>query len=163
MAISHPLKALTLTQPWASLMAAQEKIIETRSWGTNYRGELVIHAAKGFPRWAKDLCGEPAFADALGGRTAEELPLSVGVCVVRVVGSIRTDAMDMAEVFLRRKLPANELLFGDYYPGRYAWLTEFVRPLANVGPVRGSLGLWNWAESEQAKAENALLRGEAHL
>jgi len=52
------MKALTLTQPWASLMALQSKTIETRSWYTAYRGELVIHAAKGFPKWAKETCEE---------------------------------------------------------------------------------------------------------
>jgi hypothetical protein len=157
------MKALTLTQPYASLMAARQKTIETRSWWTGYRGDLVIHAAKGFPRWAKDLCEDAEFAKALDGRTAAELPLSVGVCIVRVVGCVRTDSMDSAAVIFGHKLTASELLFGDYYPGRYAWLTEYVRPLDNVGPVRGSLGLWNWAESDQVKAEDALLRGEARL
>jgi hypothetical protein len=31
------MKALTLTQPWASLVAFKAKRIETRSWSTNYR------------------------------------------------------------------------------------------------------------------------------
>ena len=43
------MKALTLTQPWASLVAIGAKRIETRSWSTPYRGLLAIHAAKGFP------------------------------------------------------------------------------------------------------------------
>jgi len=32
------IKALTLWQPWASLMALEEKKIETRSWSTKYQG-----------------------------------------------------------------------------------------------------------------------------
>ena len=43
------MKALTLTQPWASLVACGAKTIETRSWRTPYRGPVAIHAAKGFP------------------------------------------------------------------------------------------------------------------
>lgn len=43
------MKALTLTQPWASLVALGVKSIETRSWATNYRGPIAIHAAKGHP------------------------------------------------------------------------------------------------------------------
>lgn len=156
------MKALTLTQPWASLMAAQKKTIETRSWWTGYRGELVIHAAKGFPRDCKDMCSWPEFAAALGGRAATDLPLSVGVCVVRVVGCIRTNDMHKAEFILGHKPHVGEINFGDYSPGRFAWLTEFVRPLDNIGTVRGALGLWEWAESDQLKAENAYLRGEAH-
>lgn len=45
------MKALTLWQPWASLIAVGAKTIETRSWSTTYRGPLAIHAAattKGF-------------------------------------------------------------------------------------------------------------------
>lgn len=34
------MKALTLWQPWASLVALSEKTIETRCWSTKYRGEL---------------------------------------------------------------------------------------------------------------------------
>jgi len=39
------MKALTLWQPWASLIAVGAKRIETRSWSTKYRGPLAIHAA----------------------------------------------------------------------------------------------------------------------
>ena len=125
-------------------------------WYTPYRGELVIHAAKGFPKWAKETCDEPEFARALGGLTAAQLPLSVGVCVVRVLGCIRTTDLHKAEY-------VDELEFGDYSEGRFAWLTEYVRPLRNIGPVRGSIGLWNWAASDQERAEDALARGEDHL
>src|SRR3954451_22243677 len=48
--------ALTLTQPWATLVAIGAKQIETRSWGTSYRGWLAIHAAKGYPDAAKAEC-----------------------------------------------------------------------------------------------------------
>lgn len=38
------MKALTLYQPWATLVALGVKTIETRSWATKYRGPLAIHA-----------------------------------------------------------------------------------------------------------------------
>ena len=41
------MKVLTLTQPWATLVAIGAKRIETRSWATKYRGPLLIHAAAG--------------------------------------------------------------------------------------------------------------------
>ncbi len=44
------MKALTIRQPWASLIAAGVKTIETRSWSTRYRGLLLIHAGKHEPR-----------------------------------------------------------------------------------------------------------------
>ena len=39
------MKVLSLKEPWASLIAAGVKSIETRSWQTSYRGELAIHAS----------------------------------------------------------------------------------------------------------------------
>lgn len=38
------MKTLTVKQPWASLIAHGIKPIENRSWKTNYRGEVLIHA-----------------------------------------------------------------------------------------------------------------------
>lgn len=40
------MKAITLWQPWASLLAIGAKQHETRSWKTSYRGPVAIHAAK---------------------------------------------------------------------------------------------------------------------
>ncbi len=39
------MKALSLHQPWASLIAIGAKRVETRHWTTSYRGPLAIHAA----------------------------------------------------------------------------------------------------------------------
>ena len=43
------MKCLSLWQPWASLVVIGAKRFETRSWPTNYRGPLLIHAAQ---RWS---------------------------------------------------------------------------------------------------------------
>ena len=40
------MKALSVRQPWANLIAAGEKTIETRTWATNYRGEILIVSSK---------------------------------------------------------------------------------------------------------------------
>lgn len=39
------IRALSLRQPWASMVADGRKTIETRTWRTNYRGMLAIHAS----------------------------------------------------------------------------------------------------------------------
>jgi hypothetical protein len=39
------MKAITIKQPWASLIVHGIKDIENRSWKTNYRGKILIHAA----------------------------------------------------------------------------------------------------------------------
>jgi hypothetical protein len=59
------MKALSLWQPWATLIALKKKQIETRSWRTTYRGPLAIHAAKSYPQEARDLCSTEPFYSVL--------------------------------------------------------------------------------------------------
>jgi len=54
------MKAISLWQPWATLISIGAKRIETRSWETLYRGSIVIHAAK---RWSKDQRGAQGLFD----------------------------------------------------------------------------------------------------
>ncbi len=42
------MKALSILQPWAALIVAGVKDIENRSWPTKQRGEILVHAGKGF-------------------------------------------------------------------------------------------------------------------
>ncbi|MCP4687042.1 MAG: ASCH domain-containing protein, partial [Desulfobacterales bacterium] len=42
------MKALSIRQPWAWLIANGYKDIENRSWRTSFRGEFLIHAGKKF-------------------------------------------------------------------------------------------------------------------
>ncbi|HBP1419642.1 MULTISPECIES: ASCH domain-containing protein [Pseudomonas] len=44
------MKALSIRQPWAWLVANGHKDIENRDWATNFRGRFLIHAAKGMTR-----------------------------------------------------------------------------------------------------------------
>lgn len=39
------MKVLSLTEPCATLIKEKKKLVETRSWKTDYRGELYIHAS----------------------------------------------------------------------------------------------------------------------
>ena len=44
------MKVLTLKQPWATLVAEGIKEYEFRSWKTNYRGKILIHAGSGIDK-----------------------------------------------------------------------------------------------------------------
>jgi hypothetical protein len=44
------MKVLSLRQPWAWMVVAGGKNIENRRWNTRFRGEFLIHAAKGMTR-----------------------------------------------------------------------------------------------------------------
>ena len=46
------MKVISIKQPFASLIAAGIKQYEFRTWKTNYRGELLIHAGKGVDKKA---------------------------------------------------------------------------------------------------------------
>lgn len=40
------MKAVTISQPFATLVALGAKTLETRSWATKHRGDLAIHAGQ---------------------------------------------------------------------------------------------------------------------
>jgi hypothetical protein len=40
------MKALSVKQPWANMIAEGEKTIETRTWSTDYRGEILIVSSR---------------------------------------------------------------------------------------------------------------------
>lgn len=148
------MKAITLTQPWATLVAIGAKKIETRGWRTRYRGPLAIHAAKGFPKEAQQLAYyvEP-FRTVLAqahciptqayGMTPENLPTGCVVATCELVECVLIEDHS-TDWGLRWPITEQERAFGDYTPGRYAWLLADVQPLATPVPARGALGLWNW-------------------
>ena len=125
------MKALTLTQPWAELVAGGFKQWETRSWPTNYRGLLAIHAAKGFPKAAKEF----AEVERAIGRVPERIAIGAFVAIARVVDVRRTEDVALELSGLERHL-------GDYTPGRYAWQLTDVHRLDEPIGCRGALGLW---------------------
>lgn len=135
------MKALTLTQPWASLVALGEKRIETRSWRTPYTGPLAIHAAVGFPGWAKLECFKPPFCYVLSKYDLgpDNLPRGRVLCVTSLEDCIETRALDVDS------LCSQERAFGDYEPGRFAWLLGTVERVFDPGVyAKGRLGLWEW-------------------
>lgn len=42
------------------------------------------------------------------------------------------------------KIEGNELIFGDYTPGRYAWILDNIESLSEPIEAKGHLGLWNY-------------------
>ncbi len=142
------LKAITMTQPWATLLAVGANRIETRSWPTNFRGELAIHAALGFPPHAAALCRQSPYAEALaaaGYRSAAELPRGKIISVGVLADLLRCDAATAASVQRQSRagqLPPHELAFGDFSDGRFGFVMAAMHALASPVPARGMLGLW---------------------
>jgi activating signal cointegrator 1 len=161
------MKTLTLTQPYATLIAVGAKKIETRSWSTSYRGELAIHAAKGFPYEARDICKSEPFRSVLltagirfiwgkwrapGQSGQSDFPLGAVVAICRLEACYRVPLSGgrLHHGHLGLTLPPEEpeRSFGNYAPGRFAWLLEDVRRLVEPIPARGALSLWEWEPPE---------------
>lgn len=51
-------RALSIRQPWASMIVLGYKPVENRTWKTNYRGDLLIHAAQAFDQDGYDWISE---------------------------------------------------------------------------------------------------------
>ena len=126
------MKTLSLTQPWASLVVSGAKRYETRSWRTNYRGPLAIHAAVSMP--------PAAVAAALRfGLEPGSLPRGAVLGEVVLADCQPTDEVRVGD---------QERAYGDYSAGRYAWRLSAPKAYKRPRPARGSLGLWNWDKSE---------------
>lgn len=158
------MKYLSLTQPYATLVILGLKRIETRSWATRYRGPLGIHAAAGLGpvggmKGLIALVGTPAFQqvlvpDAGGGSYWEEitdavrtLPLGAILGQVNLVDCVPVESYQTFRHGETRWVvpPGNisqEFAFGDYTPGRFAWLLDNVQPLPTPRSYRGALSLW---------------------
>lgn len=155
-AIARPTRALTLTQPWATLVAIGAKPFETRSWSPHHLGPIAIHAARGVPDWVADVVAtEPAFRHHLGERSLGSLPLGAVIAVADLMWAEPTDSLCLPELLDRLGGP-HERELGDYGPGRWAWYLADVRALPEPVPARGSLGLWEWTPPDGVELETVL-------
>lgn len=125
------MKAITLAQPWATLIAIGAKRVETRSWRTNYRGPLAIHASKALPAFQFR-----NVLEAHGFHGFYELPFGAVIATCTLVWIVR--------ICPDNTPPTPEFYYGDYTPGRWAWYLSEVKALAVPMPARGKLGLWEW-------------------
>lgn len=132
-------KCLSLWQPWASLIAAGVKQVETRHWYTPYRGRIAIHAAK---KLVSD-CGvllDELCIDEFGPHWRSVLPRGEIVCIARLVACER---MLHPEYPTPHGYPSKEeLICGNWAQGRFAWLLDDIQPLKPTVPYRGLQGLF---------------------
>lgn len=160
------MKATTLWQPYASLVAIGAKPFETRSYPPPAKligQRIAIHAAARPIQltWRDlDLPTRAVIIDAfvaaeLKGR-ADDLPHGAVVCTAVVEGAGKIAGIDdrlptyvSGIVHMRERrgdMPASIYTdhFGDYFPGRWAWLLTDVRRLAVPEPAKGKQGWWQW-------------------
>jgi hypothetical protein len=159
--------ALTITQPWATLIAVGVKRIETRSWYSHHRGPLAIHAAKGFTAEDKEACYIPQFRAALAPFVnihqpiESQLPFAsvIATCTLLSVIPVSKLAWDPDGNDVKCSVwppgfeiadANNERTFGNYEDGRFAWLLGNIKRIDPI-EARGAQGLWKWHGFANAK------------
>lgn len=131
------MKVLSLKEPYATLIKLGKKKIETRSFKTNYRGELYIHASSTkIPKvWKNN-------KDLMNLVKEETLNFGYIICKCNLVDCIYMDEEFLDEI----KKDKLELICGDYKLGRYAWILKDIEVLDKPLFAKGKLGIWNYEE-----------------
>lgn len=117
------MKALSIMQPWAWLIVQGWKDLENRTWQTNYRGPLLIHASAKFDQEAY------AFIIKSGLMSTDDMPEPYEFKLGGIIGQ--------AELYdIVTNAPSNWAATDQYH-----WMLRDARPLEFI-PCRGSLSVW---------------------
>lgn len=129
------MKVLSLTEPYATLIKNEIKTIETRSWKTNYRGKLYIHASS--TKIPKEYKNNEKLMSLVN---LNELNYGNIICSCELV-----DSIEMTDKFIEDiKKNKNEYITGVYAVGRYAWILKDIKVLDKPIKAKGHLGIWNF-------------------
>jgi hypothetical protein len=109
------MKALSVKQPHAGWIADEIKTIETRTWLTKYRGDILICAAKSW---------------GLSGYNSACYPRGVALCIATLVDCRPMTKDDEVRACC------------ELYDGAYTWVLANIRKI-EAFPVRGQLRLFD--------------------
>ena len=128
------MKVITIKQPWATLIVEGYKRFEFRSWKTNYRGDILIHAGKGIDKEAME---------RLKKYLPDEIPIG------KIIGTATlTDCVPMSKEFADMLSKENNDIYTTHsFSRNYGFKLENVEKLDNLIEIRGQLGLWNYNNS----------------
>ena len=124
------MKVITIKEPFATLIKDGVKVYETRSWKTNYRGEIYIHAG----------IGKADNVDKANKHLKSKTNPGYILCKCNLV-----DCIPMTKEFINYiNQETNESDYGRFEEGRYAWKMEVVEVLNEPIKAKGKLGMWNY-------------------
>ena len=126
------MKAITIKQPFASLIAAGLKEYEFRTWKTKYRGEMLIHAGKGVDKKAMKKFEKYGL----------EYPSGCVIAKVNLSDCIKVD--DEFRKILKEKNPTvySSMIKHTEWEG-YAFKIESVEKIEPI-PAKGKLSIWEF-------------------
>jgi hypothetical protein len=119
-------KALTVRQPWAWLIVNGWKNVENRTWPTDFRGPLLIHAAKGCT--GEEWEAAYVFVAGFAPRVAEMIPRPAYIQLGGIVGEATIMACVTGHL-------------SEWFCGPYGFVLCNQKPLP-FRPCKGALGLW---------------------
>ena len=124
------MKALTIREPWASLIVDGYKKYEFRSWRTNYRGKILIHAGISIEK------------DMLNRFKNYNLECVKGAIIGE---AILTDCILVGKKLNEELRKIDPIVYGkSNHVEKYAWKLENVIKYENPIYCKGQLGLWNF-------------------
>ena len=135
------MKALSIKQPYASLIALGIKDIENRTWKTNFRGRIYIHASAKYHDDFNNLVSDSQIKSMQDNRF-----LFSGLIYSAIIGEV--DIVDC--VINHSSIWAEETFIpieGEGYPQKpiYNWVLAnhvmYDKPILNV---KGKLSFWNF-------------------
>lgn len=161
------MKAITIWQPYATLIVLGLKRFETRCWGTSYRGPLVIHAAK---RWDEDReFDSQRVAALLEDKTF--CPTAFTDLQIRMFympfGETLGKALGVVDLVGCRHMAdggnAFETQVGYFGEGRFGWECERPRIFEEPIAAQGKQGLWTPEASLEQAAKDLLGVANDHV
>ncbi len=143
------MRALTILQPYAELIARGAKWIENRTWASHYRGPLAIHAGQS-PRLLRVENGRDEY-----GLDPQQLAFGAIVAVAELLA-----CLSLAELQRQARaeplLPGRRRTIGDtlkhlHCEGPVLWILADVQRLATPVPCRGAQGLFTLPPAVQCE------------
>lgn len=122
------MKVLTLKQPWATLVSEGIKEYEFRSWKTNYRSKVLIHAGAGIDKKEME-----RFKD-----------LNLKYPSKRIIAEVEIeDCLELDDKLNQKIISENNIAYGSKIRTGYAWKLKNVKKIKSNKEINGKLGLWN--------------------
>lgn len=137
------IKALTIRQPWASLIIRCGKDIENRDWRSNYRGIVAIHSSAKMDRAdLEDACDlMRGFIPKFSARifSQEIFPTGVILGTVEMIGCVTQSE-------------------SPWFVGEYGFQFRNRVPFSNPITCKGALGFWTLNDELLAKCREQYRR-----
>ena len=121
-------KVLSVRQPWATLLFSG-KPIENRTWATNYRGRLLIHASAGM--MAEEWTDARLFVARFDRALSDCIPMPSALIRGAIIGEV-----NLVNCFRHYESP--------WFQGPVGWMFEDAKLWDKPVFVKGQLGLWEW-------------------